>query len=185
MLASRSSLVNAYDVGPPGEQTCAVPLELALKLIRIRSGDASLQLVFLLDRASLEPLLRANRSSSLDFVVKPAEPNELVFRVRGALGRIADQRWAMHLEAALESLRLAARARSLPPAAAAPGLAQVDYREAMRLTHEQAARDYLSSLMRDVNGNVARAAKRAGLERESLHRLLRRYGIRSETFKPG
>jgi len=30
---------------------------------------------------------------------------------------------------------------------------------------------------------VTRAAERAGIERESLHRLLKRYGVRSEDFK--
>jgi two-component system, NtrC family, response regulator HydG len=38
--------------------------------------------------------------------------------------------------------------------------------------------------MREVHGNVTEAARRAGMERESLHRLLRRYGVRSEEFKP-
>jgi two-component system, NtrC family, response regulator HydG len=30
---------------------------------------------------------------------------------------------------------------------------------------------------------VTHAAERAGMERESLHRLLRRYGVRSDDFK--
>ena len=30
---------------------------------------------------------------------------------------------------------------------------------------------------------MTRAAERAGMERESLHRLLKRYGIRSDDFK--
>ena len=34
-----------------------------------------------------------------------------------------------------------------------------------------------------VGGNVTHAAERAGMERESLHRLLKRYGIRSDDFK--
>ncbi len=38
--------------------------------------------------------------------------------------------------------------------------------------------------MREFEGNVTRAAERAGVERESLHRLLKRYGIRSDDFKP-
>lgn len=34
-----------------------------------------------------------------------------------------------------------------------------------------------------VVGNVTHAAEHAGMERESLHRLLRRYGLHSEDFK--
>jgi len=34
-----------------------------------------------------------------------------------------------------------------------------------------------------VRGNVTQAAARAGMERESLHRLLKRLGIRSEEYK--
>jgi len=58
------------------------------------------------------------------------------------------------------------------------------YQEAVELARDRASRDYLSALMREFGGSVTRAAERAGMERESLHRLLRRYGIRSEDFKP-
>ncbi|HWA70708.1 MAG TPA: hypothetical protein VG937_00165 [Polyangiaceae bacterium] len=139
--------------------------------------------MFVIERDSLEPLLHASRSPAVDFVVQPAVIEELSFRVRSALDRLDARRWALHLEATIESLRLATRIRTVPAATAVSD--QVDYREAMRIAHEQAARSYLDSLMRDVKGNVARAARRAGLERESLHRLLRRHGIRSGTFKAG
>ena len=48
---------------------------------------------------------------------------------------------------------------------------------------DRASREYLVALLAEFGGNVTRAAERAGLERESLHRLLRRHGIRSEDFK--
>jgi transcriptional regulator of acetoin/glycerol metabolism len=37
--------------------------------------------------------------------------------------------------------------------------------------------------MRETGGNVTQASERAGMERETLHRLLKRYGIRTEAFK--
>ncbi len=62
-------------------------------------------------------------------------------------------------------------------------LAQMPYREAVETARDQTSRDYLVALMREFGGNVTRAAERAGMERESLHRLLKRYGVRSDDFK--
>ena len=53
-------------------------------------------------------------------------------------------------------------------------LVKMPYREAVDLSRDRFSRDYLVALMRDVAGNVTRAAERAGMERESLHRLLKR-----------
>ena len=61
--------------------------------------------------------------------------------------------------------------------------ARLPYREALEQAREAASRSYLTALLREFKGNVTRAAERAGLERESLHRLLKRYGLRSEDFK--
>ena len=44
--------------------------------------------------------------------------------------------------------------------------------------------DYLAALLREFQGNVTHAADHAGVERESLHRLLRRYRVHSEDYKP-
>jgi DNA-binding NtrC family response regulator len=59
-----------------------------------------------------------------------------------------------------------------------------DFREAMMAARERASREYLAALMRDQRGNVTRAAKQAGLTREGLHRLLKKYGVRSDDFRP-
>jgi DNA-binding NtrC family response regulator len=48
---------------------------------------------------------------------------------------------------------------------------------------EQAGREYLLQLLRRLNGNVTRAAAEAGLERESLHRALRSFGIDPAKFR--
>ena len=60
---------------------------------------------------------------------------------------------------------------------------QLVYREVVDLARDRASREYLIALMREFGGNVTEAAPRAGMERESLHRLLKRYGVRSEDFK--
>jgi DNA-binding NtrC family response regulator len=63
-------------------------------------------------------------------------------------------------------------------------LAKLPYRKALEAARDRVSRDYLVTLMREFEGNVTRAAERAAVERESLHRLLRRHGIRSDDFKP-
>ena len=81
--------------------------------------------------------------------------------------------------------------RDLPPdvkgtqEGAIPGevLAKMPYREAVDLARDRVSRDYLTVLMREHEGNVTHAAQRAGMERESLHRLLKRYSIRSDDYK--
>ncbi|QSQ14922.1 sigma-54-dependent transcriptional regulator [Myxococcus landrumensis] len=62
-------------------------------------------------------------------------------------------------------------------------LVKLPFREAVDLVRDRASRDYLIALLREFGGNVTRAAERAGMERESLHRLLKRFGLRSDDFK--
>jgi DNA-binding NtrC family response regulator len=67
----------------------------------------------------------------------------------------------------------------LPP----ESLAKMPYREAVDSARDAVSREYLVALMQEFGGNVTHAAERAGMERESLHRLLKRYGVRSDDFK--
>ena len=63
------------------------------------------------------------------------------------------------------------------------GIDTLTYREAMDLVVDRASREYLIALMRRCMGSVTAAARHGGMERESLHRLLKRYGVQSESFK--
>jgi len=62
-------------------------------------------------------------------------------------------------------------------------LAKLPFRDAVDLARDRISRDYLVALLREFEGNITQAAARAGMERESLHRLLKRYGIRSDDFR--
>ena len=73
---------------------------------------------------------------------------------------------------------------SLRPRATRGTETHLSYREVVDLARDRASREYLIGLMSELNGNVTEAARRAGIERESLHRLLRKYGVRSEDYKP-
>jgi DNA-binding NtrC family response regulator len=76
---------------------------------------------------------------------------------------------------------------SVADAAASPAgaaLTALPFREAVDEVRDRASREYLVALLREVGGNVTKAAERAGMERESLHRLLKRYGLRSDDYRP-
>lgn len=163
----------------PDDGNSGVDAGFAMELLR--GASTAVELVLIAERRSLLTLIRANTSASVDFLIRPYPAEELALRLRHAVDRAASRRWARHLEAALDSLQLAIRAREVPPIRA--DLARLTYRDAMQIASERAAREYLSALMSDVNGNVAKAARRAGLERESLHRILKRSGIQGATFK--
>jgi len=74
-------------------------------------------------------------------------------------------------------------ARAAPAPTGAAALAAMPYKDAVAGARERVSREYLVALMTEFEGNVTRAAERAGVERESLHRLLRKHGLRSEDFK--
>jgi DNA-binding NtrC family response regulator len=62
-------------------------------------------------------------------------------------------------------------------------LVSLSYKAALNIGRDRLSREYLVALMRNFGGNVTQAAERAGIERESLHRLLKRHGLRSEAFR--
>ncbi len=72
-----------------------------------------------------------------------------------------------------------AQASALHPVA----LARLPYREALAGARDRVAREYLVALLAEFGGNVTLAAGRAGVERESLHRLLRRHRLRPDDFR--
>ncbi|XXT22002.1 sigma 54-interacting transcriptional regulator [Sorangium sp. So ce429] len=63
-----------------------------------------------------------------------------------------------------------------PPAAAAN--IEMPFKEAKDAIIDRFERDYLAALLEWSNGNVSRAARKAGLDRMYLHRLLQRHGLR-------
>jgi two-component system response regulator AtoC len=89
--------------------------------------------------------------------------------------------------ARVEAADLPAEVGAAPGAPAPPApqaaLAALPYKDAVAGARDRVTREYLVALLAEFGGNVTRAAERAGLERESLHRLLRKHGLRSEDFK--
>jgi DNA-binding NtrC family response regulator len=62
-------------------------------------------------------------------------------------------------------------------------LTKLSYQEACDLGRDRVARRYLTALMKAFGGNVTVAAERAGVKRETLHRLLRRHEIDPAAFR--
>lgn len=120
--------------------------------------------------ASIPSAVEAMRRGAYDYVQKPFDPDDVSLVVSRALER--------HRE------RVSARAAaSGTTGVSKEDLATLSYREALASARDRGSREYLAALLKAFGGNVSRAAERAGLERESLHRLLRRHGIQAGAFR--
>jgi DNA-binding NtrC family response regulator len=131
-------------------------------LAAVRRRAVGTSVVLMTGYASIPDAVAAMRQGAFDYVAKPAEVPELQLVVARA---IEDR-----------ARRAAAEARG-------DGAVDTGFHEAILVARHRASHDYLVALMRQFHGNVTRAAAKAGMTRESLHRLLRQYGVRSEHFK--
>jgi DNA-binding NtrC family response regulator len=121
--------------------------------------------------ASVPAAVEARRQGAYDYIQKPFDPDDVSRVVTRALERHRER-----VEAA----------RPQPPLSGSPfdqELASLSYREALASARDRGSREYLVALLKAFGGNVSRAAERAGLERESLHRLLRRFGMQAGVFR--
>jgi len=64
-------------------------------------------------------------------------------------------------------------------------LSKLTYKDARKSLLERFNVRYISELLKECSGNVSLAAKKAGLERQSLQHLIRKYSINSEGFRGG
>jgi DNA-binding NtrC family response regulator len=119
-----------------------------------------------------------------------------------ALRVLTSQGWpgnVRELENAIERAVAVARgntitAEDLPPdLGSGPGgvqpapeaLPSLPLRDVVEQARDRVTREYLVALLRELKGNVTKAAARAGMERESLHRLLKKHGLRSDDYREG
>ena len=129
-----------------------------------------MEVVMMTAFASIPSAVEAMRQGAYDYVQKPFDPDDVGLVVTRALDR--------HRE------RAARRAQAPHPGMSPEELAALSYREALASARDRGSREYLTALLQTFGGNVSRAAERAGLERESLHRLLRRHGVSANAFRP-
>jgi transcriptional regulator with PAS, ATPase and Fis domain len=148
---------------------------IGLPPLREREGDVPLL---------IEHFLREFAGAEADhYVIEPEAMHRLL--AYGWPGNVRELRNALERAVLLcEDRRITADLlelggqRAKEPAAAVP--VQLPYREAMEQMRTGYQREYLLGVLRECAGNVTRAAERAGIERGSFHRLMRKCGIRAE-----
>lgn len=69
------------------------------------------------------------------------------------------------------------------PGISAEHLASLTYQEALDLARDRMLKQYLLALMKAFKGKVTAAASQAGVERETLHRLLKKHSIDPSSFR--
>ncbi|MFL5273904.1 MAG: response regulator [Anaeromyxobacteraceae bacterium] len=164
LIAERSFDVVLTDVRMPGATGFDV-------LAAVKRAASEAAVVMMTGFASVPDAVGAMRQGAFDYVSKPLEADDVSLVVARALEHRASR------------AKPAATAKS-PAKSPAPGPAvATDFREAVLAARDRASHDYLVALMRDFHGNVTRAATQAGMTREGLHRLLKKYGVRSDAFR--
>ncbi|HEU4384882.1 MAG TPA: response regulator [Anaeromyxobacteraceae bacterium] len=193
MLELLATILASYDVTTARDAPRAAlallapqPFELAFIDVRLPGADGhellkvvktaspSTEVVMITAFATVADAVAGMKEGAFDYLTKPFDPDDVSL----AAARALEHRRQKVREAAgrLEE-------------GGAGGCREGDlclsmsYREAAEAGRDRASRVYLIALMREFNGKVVPAAERAGMERESLHRLLRRYRIRSLDFK--
>jgi DNA-binding NtrC family response regulator len=71
----------------------------------------------------------------------------------------------------------AARPPASPPPAASSDVLELPFKEAKAALVESFERDYLTALLARHRGNISRAASEAGIDRNYIHRLVKKYGL--------
>lgn len=141
----------------------------------VKAVTPATEVVMMTAYGTVADAVAAMRKGAFDYLQKPFDPDDVTLVVARAL------------ESRRQKLSEAARRiEATSEGAGAPGEASrvsMTYREAAEAGRDRASRTYLLALMREFQGRVTAAAERAGMERESLSRLLRRYGVHSEDFK--
>jgi DNA-binding NtrC family response regulator len=183
-------LEDAYDVtlAPDGATALSFIRSRAFDVVLtdIRMPDASgfevlravqarwqrTRVVMMTAYASVSDAVAAMRQGAFDYVAKPLDADELALVVARAVEHRRGAAADVGLEAGCPS------ADHLRPRGA-EDLA-VGFHCAVEQARDRASRSYLVELMRLFHGNVTQAAMRAGMTRESLHRVLRKYGVRAE-----
>jgi DNA-binding NtrC family response regulator len=185
-----SILDDAYDVvtASDGEQALErvadEPLDVVLSDVRmpgvsgfevlraVRQSPLRASVVMMTAYANVPDAVAAMRLGASDYIAKPLEADEVLLVVARAAQHALehDDRRSAPLRSCRE-----------PGCVSVADLTDVamGFHRAVEDARDRASREYLAKLMRVFDGNVTQAARQAGMTRESLHRVMRKYGARS------
>jgi len=146
-----------------------------LRAVRARAPRA--EVVMMTAYANIQDAVAAMKLGAYDYVAKPAEADEILLVVARAAAHAREREEGGREPPSADGYRTAG-------ADAYEGTS-VCFRRAVEQARDRASRAYLVNLMRVFHGNVTRAAERAGMTRESLHRVLKTYGVRAAQERDG
>jgi DNA-binding NtrC family response regulator len=139
----------------------------------VRNRSPRTAVVMMTAYANVPDAVAAIKLGAFDYVAKPLDADEI----------------SLVVARAVESLREAPACgepvtESPSPAAGPTSLdVSLGFHRAVEEARDRASREYLVRLMRLFHGNVTHAATRAAMTRESLHRVLRKYGVSTEPHR--
>ena len=150
-------------------------VSIRLPALRERSEDIALLSARFLHLASVRfgttaRRLSAEALSTLESAAWPGNVRELRHAIEQAAASADGE--VIEVEQLPESLR-----------GVAPMAPAGTYRAAVERAADAGGRDYLIQVLRSAGGNVTRAAVEAGVERETLHRLLKKHGVDPARFR--
>lgn len=142
-----------------------------LRAARQRAPEA--EVVMMTAYANVTDAVAAIKLGAYDYVAKPLDADEIALVVARALE---------HRRERAERSGPALEVPDPGPGEEGPAVS-AGFRQAVEEARDRASRGYLARLMELSRGNVTRAALRAGMTRESLHRVLRKYRVRPEGYR--
>ncbi|HWL84420.1 MAG TPA: response regulator [Polyangiaceae bacterium] len=166
------------DVRMPGMDGAALLREM-------KRRSPATEVILMTAYGSIPAAVDAMRLGAFDYLTKPFDPADAVLLIERALEHAMERATALSpgplidADALPEDANASIAPTSVPPAM----LANLSYRDVVAISRDQTSREYLIAILQAVGGNVTQAAERAGIERESLHRLMRKHGIRAEDFR--
>jgi DNA-binding NtrC family response regulator len=167
ILGSQPVEVVLSDIRMPGMDGIAL-------LREVKAQHPKVEVILVTAFGEIPQAVLAMQEGAYSYLTKPFDPEEALREIEGAVQR---RRAAVESEASAEG-------DNADKPGEGPGVPiELPFREAIEQSRHKATREYLVELLRAVRGNVTRAAERASMERESFHRLLRRYGLRAEDFR--
>jgi len=140
---------------------------LAVPPLRERTEDIPLLAVHLLTTLGFDPS-RFLTSDAIDALARHSWP-----------GNVRELRNALERAAALAEPLMPAPS---PPSASINSPSEIDLSQPLRVGRhrlvEQYERAYVSQMLAACGGNISEAARRAGVERISMYRIIQRLGLR-------